>query len=161
MFWTLTVRLNCCSDLKTFSNSHRRSEKFRNQNSISEPQNSGDAVNLFRLDRYFNYQAPQKWMQIHENKIGPTNGHNGVKLNLFSHLNILHSFLVCFPSPSYCEQNFWEKISWNCYRHLWNWISGNFKKDLAPIWNGMLDSENKYVVVHISSRPKCCLILAC
>ena len=35
-------------------------------------------------------------MQIHENKIGPTNCHNGVKINLFSHLNISHDSLVCF-----------------------------------------------------------------
>ena len=104
--------MNCStsSDLKNISRSlehffsHRRSEQFWNQNSISEPPNSRD------LDRYFNYQAPQKWMQIHENKIGPTNSHSGVKHNLFSHLNILHSFLVCFPSPSYCEHNLWEKI---------------------------------------------------
>ena len=89
---------------------HKRSEQFWNPNTISEPPNPGDAGrNLFHIDRYFNYQAPQKWMQIHENKIGPTNSHNGVKLNLFSHLNILHSFLVCFPSPSFVNRIFGRK----------------------------------------------------
>ena len=72
----------------------------KNQNKFgieipSKPQNSGEAVNLFHLDRYFNYQASHKWMQIHENKIGPTNSHNGVKLNLFWHLNIFKFGMTC------------------------------------------------------------------